>query len=121
MLIKLTAKTKYFFNFVLPFAILFQWALPTIENQIYINTDFADITYEKCNDPEHSHPPISEREASEDLEKLVNSYLDNSFIVFGYQNYFDYSFEVIFEKPERFPEFLFKHFPPARSPPYLEV
>ena len=29
--------------------------------------------------------------------------------------------EIIFEKHERFPEFLFKHFPPARSPPYLEV
>ena len=30
----------------------------------------------------------------------LNSYLENSFIVFGYQNYFDYSIEVILEKPE---------------------
>ena len=121
MLIKLPAKTKYFFNFVLPFAILFQWALPTIENQIYINTNFGDSIYDKCNDPEHSHPPLSQRETSEDPEKFVNSDLNNSFIVFGYQNYFDISFKIIFEKPEKFPEFLFKHFPPARSPPYLEV
>ena len=121
MLIKLPAKTKYFFNFVLPFAILFQWALPTIENQIYINTDFADITYEKCNDPEHSHPPLSQRETSEDLEKLVNSDLNNSFFVNDYQKYFDISAENIFEKPKTNPVLLFKHFSPSRSPPYLEV
>ena len=121
MLIKLPSKTKYFLKLVLLFALLFQWTMPTIEKKRNININFAGISFEKCNDPEHSHPPISEREASEDLEKLVNSYLDNSFIVFGYQNYFDYSIEVIFEKPERFPEFLFKHFPPARSPPYLVV
>ena len=121
MLIKLPAKTKYFFNFVLPFAILFQWALPTIENQIYINTNFADITYENCNDPEHSHPPLSQRETSEDLEKLVNSDLNNSFFVNDYQKYFDISAENIFEKPKNALELLFKHFPPARSPPYLEV
>ena len=95
--------------------------MSTIEKKRYINVNFADITFEKCTDPKHSHPPLSERDTSEDPEKLVNSYLDNSFIVFGYQNYFDFSFEIIFEKPERLAEFLFKHFPPARSPPYLEV
>ena len=86
-----------------------------------LNINFADITFEKCNDPEHSHPPLSQRENSEDLEKLVNSYLDNSFLVFGYQNYFDISFKVIFDKPEKFPDFLFTHFPPARGPPHIEV
>ena len=121
MLIKLPSKPKYFLRLVLLFVLLFQWTIPTIENKRNINVNFAGITFEKCNDPEHSHPPLSERKTSEDLEKLANSYLDNSFLVFGHQNYFDYSFEVIFEKLERFPEFLFKHFPPARSPPYFEV
>ena len=121
MLIKLPSKTKYFFKLVLPFVLLFQWTIPTIEKKINININFADIKFEKCTDPKHSHPPLSERETSEDPEKLVNSYLDNSFIVSGYQNYFYISVEKIFEKPERSPEFLFKHFPPARSPPYLEV
>ena len=121
MLIKLPSKTKYFLKLVLLFVLLFQWTMQSIEKKRNININFAGISFEKCNAPEHSHPPLSEREASVDLEKLVNSYLDNSFIVFGYQNYFYYSIEVIFEKPERFPEFLFKYFPPARSPPYLEV
>ena len=118
---KFLPKTRYLFNIVLLFVLLFQGTLPTIEKEINIQTNFGELIYDKCNDPEHSHPPLSERETSEDPEKLVNSYLDNSFLVSGYQNYFDYSFEVIFEKPERFPEFLFKHFPPARSPPYIEV
>ena len=121
MLIKLPSKTKYFLKLVLPFVLLFQWTMPTIEEKRNININFSDITFEKCNDQEHSHPPLSQRETSEDLEILVNSYLDSSFIVSGYQNYFDISVEKIFEKPERSPEFLFKHFPPARSRPYLEV
>ena len=95
--------------------------MPNIEKKRNFNTNFSDITFEKCNDPEHSHPPLSQRETSEDLEKLVNSDLNNSLIVNEDQKYFDISVEIIFEKHERFPEFLFKHFPPARSPPYLEV
>jgi len=117
MLIKLPAKTKYFFNFVLLFAILFQLAVPMIDSQKNIITNFADIRFEKCNDPEHSHPPLSQRETSEDLEKLINSDLNNSLIVNEDQKYFDISVEIIFEKPEKFPEFLFEYFPPARSPP----
>ena len=95
--------------------------MPTIEKKRNSNINFSDITFEKCNDPEHSHPPLSERDTSEDQEKLVNSDLNNSLIVNEDQKYFDISVEIIFEKHERFPEFLFKHFPPARSPPYLEV
>ncbi|SVA20623.1 uncharacterized protein METZ01_LOCUS73477 [marine metagenome] len=121
MLIKLPSKTKYFLKLGLPFVLLFQWTMPAIEMKRNININFADITFETCNDPEHSHPPLSERETSEDLEKLVNSDLNNSLIVNEDQKYFDISVEIIFEKHERFPEFLFKHFPPARSPPYLEV
>ena len=121
MLIKLPSKTQYFLKLVLPFVLLFQWTMLTIEKKRNININFSDITFEKCKDPEHSHPPLSQRETSEDLEKIVNSYLDNSFLVSDYHNYFDISVEKILEKPERSPVFLFKHFPPARSPPYLEV
>ena len=121
MLIKFPSKTKYFLKLVLPFVLLFQWTMPNIEKKRNFNTNFSDITFEKCNDPEHSHPPLSQRGTSEDLEKLVNSDLNNSFLVFGYQNYFDISFKVIFDKPEKFPEFLFTHFPPSRGPPYFEV
>ena len=118
---KFLPKTRYFFNIVLPFVLLFQWTLPTIEKKRNIQTNYGELIYDKCKDREHSHPPLSQRETSEDLEKLVNSDLNNSFLVFGYQHYFDISFKVIFDKLEKFPEFLFTHFPPARGPPYLEV
>jgi hypothetical protein len=95
--------------------------MPIIEKKWDININFSDLTIEKCNDPEHSHPPLSERDTSEDQEKLVNSHLDNSFLVFGCQNYSDISFKVIFDIPEKFPEYLFIHFPPSRGPPYFEV
>ena len=95
--------------------------MPTIEKKRDININFANITFEKCNDPEHSHPPLSQRETSEDPEKFVNSDLNNSFFVNCYQKYFDISAKNIFEKPKNALELLFKHFPPARSPPYLEV
>ena len=81
MLIKFPSKTKYFLKLVLTFVLLFQWTMPTIEKKRNININFADIKFEKCTDPEHSHPPLSERETSEDLEKLVNSDLNNSLIV----------------------------------------
>ena len=121
MSIKFTSKTKYFLKLVLPFVLLYQWTMPTLEKKKNIHINFSDIIIEKCNDPEHSHPPLSQRETPEDPEKLVNSNLDNSFLVFGYQNNFEISFKVIFDKPEIFPDFLFTHFPPARGPPYLEV
>ena len=121
MLIKLHAKTNYFFKFVLPFGILFQWALPTIENQIYINTNFGDTIYEKCNNPEHSHPPLSQRDTPDDAEKLANSEICNPFIINAFQNYFYITTKIVFEKPEGSPKLLFKHFSPARSPPFFEV
>ena len=121
MLIKFPSKTKYFLKLVLPFVLLFQWTMPNIEKKRNFNINFSNITFEKCNDPEHSHPPLSQRETSEDLEKLVNSDLNNSFFVNDYQKYFDISAENIFEKPKTNPVLLFKHFSPSRSPPYLEV
>ena len=121
MLIKFPSKTNNFLKLVLPFVMLFQWTMLTIEKKRNFNINFSNITFENCNDPEHSHPPLSQKETSEDLEKLFNSDLNNYFFVNSYQKYFDISVEKIFEKPERSPEFLFKHFPPARSPPYLEV
>ena len=81
MLIKFPAKTKYFFNLELPLALLFQWTLPTIEKQTYIHTNFGDLIYDKCKNSKHSHPPLSQRETSNDPEKFVNSDLDNSILI----------------------------------------
>ena len=71
---KLLPKTKYFFNIVLPFVLLFQGTLQTIEKKIYIKTNFSELTYDKCKDKEHSHPPLSQRETSNDrFEELCQA------------------------------------------------
>ena len=121
MLINLPAKTKYFFNFILPFAILFQWALPTIDNQIYINTNFGDSIYDKCNDPEHSHPPLSQRETSNEPVKFVNSDLNNLSFINKPHKFFNISGENNYKISIPLPELSLAQFPPARGPPYFEV
>ena len=112
---------KYFLKLFLPIVLLFQWTMPNVENRRNIQINFSDITFEKCNDPEHSHPPLSQRETDVDPEILVNSDINNFFSFNPYQIYLDIRFEIILAKNERSPELLFKRFPPARSPPYLEV
>ena len=121
MLVKFTSKIKSFLKLVLPFVLLFQWTMPIIERKGNININFSNLTIEKCNDPEHSHPPLSERDTSEDLEKLVNSDLNSFFVVNSFQKYFEISVKIIIEKPENTWKKLFKYLPPVRGPPYLEV
>ncbi len=76
MLKEFPAKTKYFFNIVLPVALLLQGTLPTIEKKENLQTNFSELIFEKCNEPEHSHPPLSQREASNDPEIYVDSNLN---------------------------------------------
>ena len=112
---------RYLLKLVLPFVLLLQWTIPAIEMKRDIQINFSDITFEKCKDPKHSHPPMSQRDTPEDPEKFVNSNLNSSFIVSSFQKYFDINAKNIFEKPETIPESLSKYFPSSRGPPYLEV
>ena len=121
MLINFPAKTKYFFNFVLLYTLLFQWTLPTIEKQIYIHTNFGVLIYDKCNDPEHSHPPLSQRETSNDPEKFVNSDLNNSILIKELLKLFYISGEKYFKKSITSPALLLEQLPPSRAPPFFEV
>ena len=121
MLIKFPAKTKYIFNFVLPFALLFQVTLPTIEKKIYITTNFSELVFDKCKDPEHSHPPLSQRETSNDPEKFVNLDLNNYFFINNPPKFFKISGENKFKIFTTLPELLSTQFAPARGPPYFEV
>jgi|TARA_B100001079_G_scaffold151391_1_gene129833 hypothetical protein len=121
MLIKFPAKTRYLFNIVLPFVLLFQGTLPTIGKQIYIQTNFGELIYDKCKDPGHSHPPLSQRETSNDPEKFVNLDLNNSFFINNPPKFFNISGENKFKIFTPLPELLSAQFPPARGPPYFEV
>ena len=90
-----------------------------IKSNIVIN--FSDITFEKCNDPEHSHPPLSQRDRAETPVKLVNTELNSPFVFNGSRKYFEIAFDLISKEPETLPKFLLKHFTPSRGPPFFEV
>ena len=121
MLIKFPAKTKYFFNFVLPFALLFQATLPTIEKKIYIKSNFGELVFDKCKNQEHSHPPLSQRETSNEPEKFVNSDLNNLSFINKPPKFFNISGENNFNKSTPSPELSLAQLPPARGPPFFEV
>ena len=118
---KFLTKTKYFFNIVLPFVLLFQWTLPTIEKKLYIQTNSGELIYDKCKDQEHSHPPLSQRETSNNPEKFINLDLNNSFFVNEPIKLFYISGENNYNKSTPLPELSLAQFPPARGPPYFEV
>ena len=118
---KFLTKTKYFFNILLPFVLLFQWALPTIENEIYIQTNFGELINNKCKEQEHSHPPLSQRETSNNPEKFINLDLNNSFFINEPLKLFYISGEKYFEKSTPSPELSLAQLPPARGPPFFEV
>ena len=121
MLKKFTTKTRYLFNIVLPFVLLFQGTLPTIEKQINIQTNFGELIYDKCKDPEHSHPPLSQKETSNDPETFVNLELNNYFFINNPPKFFKISGENKFKIFTTLPELLSTQFAPARGPPYFEV
>ena len=121
MLMKFLPKTRYLFNILLPFVLLFQGILPTIEKQTNIITNFEELIYDKCKDPEHSHPPLSQRETSNGPETFVNLDLNNSFFINNPPKFFNISGENKFKTFTPLPDFFSAKFPPVRGPPYFEV
>ena len=121
MLMKFLPKTRYFFNIVLPFVLLFQWTLPTIEKKRNIQTNYGELIYDKCKDREHSHPPLSQRETSNEPVKYVNSDLNNLTFINKPPKFFNISGENNYKKSTPLPELSLAQFPPARGPPYFEV
>ena len=121
MLMKLLPKTRYLFNIVLPFVLLFQGTLPTIEKQINIQTNFGELIYDTCKDPEHSHPPLSQKETSNEPVKFVNSDLNNLSFINKPPKFFNISGGNNYKKSTPLPELSLAQFPPARGPPYFEV
>ena len=121
MLIKFPAKTKYIFNFVLPFALLFQVTLPTIEKKIYIKTNFGELVFDKCKNQEHSHPPLSQRETSEDPDKFIFSDLIHLYFFDKQKKFYKFFVKNDFNKPTTISVLSLSYFPPSRAPPFFEV
>ena len=118
---KFITNTKYFLNFLLPIDLLFQWTIPTIEKKINLQINFGELILEKCNNAEHSHPPLSEKKSTDDPVKFVNIEANNLFFVSTTPKFFNISGENKFNKFTTLPKLSLSHFLPARGPPYFEV
>ena len=118
---KLISKNRYFLNLLLPFALLFQLTLPSIEKKRDISINFSDIVLEQCNDPEHSHPPLSQRETSEDPEKFIFSDLIHLYLFDKQKKFYKFSVKNDFNKPNTISVLSLSYFPPSRAPPFFEV
>ena len=121
MLLKFLSKKKYFLNFLLPVALLLQGTLTTIEKKGNLQTNFSELIFEKCIDPEHSHPPLSQREASNDPEIYVDSNLNHFFLVSKKYDFLKISPENNFNKSVPLLVCSLAHFPPNRGPPLFKV
>ncbi len=121
MLLKFLSKKKYLLNFLLPVALLLQGTLTTIEKKGNLQTNFSELIFEKCIDPEHSHPPLSQREASNDPEIYVDSNLNHFFLVSKKYDFLKKSPENNFNKSEPLLVCSLAHFPPNRGPPLFKV
>ena len=115
------AKTKYFFNIVLSVTLLLQGTLATIEKKEDLQTNFSDLIFEKCIDPAHSHPPLSQREESNDPEIYVDSKLNHFFLVSKKYDFLKKSPGNNFNKSEPLLVWLLANSPPNRGPPLFKV
>ena len=117
---KLFSKINHFFNFVLPVVLLFQWTLPHLEKKVKPQPNFGELILVKCNDPEHSHPPLSERKSSNEHIKYFNSEVNN-FLFFNISpKFFNISGKNKFKKFIPLSEY-FPQLEQARGPPNFEV
>ena len=113
-------KTKYFFKVILPFLLLFQWTLPTIEKK-NLQLNFGDLIFQKCDNQEHSHPPLSQDKSSNDKVKFVSTEANNIVFVSTPPKFFNISGENKFNKFTSLKKLSLAPFPPSRGPPYFEV
>ena len=115
--------TRYSLVLILLFVLAFQTTLPTFQNKIYIQASFGEFIFENCKDKEHSHPPLSPREPSNDSEYFVNLDLNNSFFIFTDEPLNDfYTYSAKYSKQYIiYPKLLVEQLPPARGPPFFEV
>ena len=118
---KFFPKTKKYFSFFLPFVFLFQWTLPTIEKNRITHINFGDLVFVKCNNPEHSHPPLSERKLSHDVTKFVNFEGKNLFFANTPPKLINILGENKFKILTTLSELSLAHLINARGPPYFEV
>jgi len=116
-------KTKYILVLVLLFVLFFQSTLPKLENKLYFQASLGDLIYVDCQDEEHSHPPLSPLDPSNDSEQFVNLYSFKFLFIFIERSLIAYYIngDKYFKKYKNPPKLLAEQLIPARGPPLFEV
>ena len=116
-------KTKFILVLMLLFVLFFQSTLPNFQNKIYFQTSLGDLIYVDCQDEEHSPPPLSPSDQSNDSEQLVNLDSFKSFFIIIKRPIIAYSIDgdKYFKNYKKLPKLLAEQFLPARGPPLFEV
>ena len=118
---KIYINKSFFFNLFLGIVLLFQgkFNIPNIIKKIPNN--FANLNFVKCNNPDHSHPPLSEPKKTITIEKIFES--GNKLYCLFTEKYKRFEvFDGRHQKSiESIPKFLSYHCWNIRAPPFYEV
>jgi hypothetical protein len=116
-------KTRYISVLMLLFVLFFQSTSPNFQNKFYFQASLGDLMYVECQDEEHSHPPLSPRDPSNDSEQFVNLDTFKSFFIFIERHLIAYYIigDKYFKKYKNPPKLLSEKLIPARGPPLFEV
>ena len=118
---KFFSKIKKILSFFLPFVFIFQWTLPTIGKKRITQINYGELVFVKCNNPEHSHPPLSKKKSLHEEIKFVNSEGNNLFFATTKPKIIYIFDENKFKKYINLSELSLVHLLKARGPPYFEV
>ena len=116
-------KTRFFLVLMLLFVLFFQSTLPNFQNKIYFQASFVDLINVDCQDEEHSHPPLSPRDPSNNSEQFANLDSNKSLFIFNERPLivcYIYG-DKYFKNYKKLPKLLAEQFLPARGPPLFEV
>ena len=116
-------KTRFFLVLMLLFVLFFQSTLPNFQNKIYFQDSFVDLINVDCKDEEHSHPPLSPGDPSNNSEQFANLDSNKSFFIFNERPLIvSYIYgDKYFKNYKKLPKLLAEQFLPARGPPLFEV
>ena len=116
-------KTRYILVLMLLFVLFFQSTLPNFQNKLYFQASLGDLVNVDCQDEEHSHPPLSPSDPSNDSEQFVNLDSFKSFFIFIERHLIAYYIigDKYFKKYKNPPKLLAEQLIPARGPPLFEV
>ena len=94
---------------------------PGFEDRDATRLNFTNYSFEKCKNPDHSHPPLTKKEKSDSFSKFINSdHFSLSFICQPGRFLKLHMSKIIFSSLHS-KDYIYLHLQQKRAPPYFEV